>query len=324
MEPGVTYAELRFPQTPAPPARKGQAAVVRTTVTTSGKAAVSSPVSTKLVRTLAILSFILLVLVVTLLILAMRWSSQLQRRTAEVMQCSANATLLSEEVMYFSKLWDTSQQNLTQLLSEYAAMTSLYQNLSVSFQNTNNTLQDLLEQQRQAAEHRTQMWSWLQGRNVFQCSREDVSGHAAIRCKSCQEEWTFQNPHCYYFSEEKLSWWNSRGRCASHKSKLVSVNSREEQIFINSRLQNPHDKFWIGYSDSQKEGQWHWEDGSSGSLGFWNRYQPDNYNDAEDCVTTVQYGSPYSWNDDQCWKGFRYICEKDADQVLFNSTSIFS
>ncbi|KAJ1084942.1 hypothetical protein NDU88_005080 [Pleurodeles waltl] len=323
MEPGVTYAELRFPQTPAPPARKGQAAVVRTTVTTSGKAAVSSPVSTKLVRTLAILSFILLVLVVTLLILAVRWSSQLQRRTAEVMQCSANATLLSEEVMYFSKQWDTSQQNLTQLLSEYAAMTSLYQNMSVSFQNTNNTLRDLLEQQRQAAEHRTQMWSWLQGRNDFQCYRKDMSGHAGIGCKSCQEEWTFQNLHCYYFSKEVLSWWNSRGRCASHKSKLVSVNSWEEQVFINSKSQSIEDKLWIGYSDSQKEGQWLWEDGSSNSPGFWKTGQPDNYKNLEHCATTEQMGSPYSWNDDTCTKQFRYICERDADQVFFSSTGVF-
>ncbi|XP_078527621.1 uncharacterized protein LOC144799886 [Lissotriton helveticus] len=323
MEPEVTYAELKFPPT-APPPRKGQAAVVRTAVTTTGKTPVPSPASTKLVWTLAILTLMLLVLVITLSILSVRWSSQLQERTAEVMQYSANATLLSEEVMYFSKKWDTAQQNLTQLLAEYDTMTWLYQNLSVSFQNTNETLQGMLEQQRQAEEHWTQMWQWLQGRNLFQCSREDMSGYTAIRCRSCKEEWTFQNLHCYYFSEEVQNWWISRQWCMSHKSQLVSVNSREEQVFINGRSRNSDDTFWIGYSDYQKEGQWLWEDGSSNILNFWKRREPDNYKGVENCATTEQTGSVFSWNDDNCMRRLRYICEKDTDEVFFNSTGVFS
>ncbi|XP_078526233.1 uncharacterized protein LOC144798967 [Lissotriton helveticus] len=330
MEPEVTYAELKFPPT-APPPRKGQVAVVRTAVTTTGKTPVSSPASTKLVRALAILSFILLVLVITLLILSIKWSSQLQGKTAEVMQYSANATFLSEEVRYFSKQWDTSQQNLTQLLAKYATMTWLYQNLSISYQNlsisfqsTNDTLRDVLEQQRQANELLTQMLTWLQDRNWFQCSREEMSGLTAIRCKFCQQEWTLQNMHCYYFSQDARDWWYSQGWCRRHQSQLVTVNSEEEQMFINSRSKDSYDKLWIGYSDNQKEGQWVWDDGSSSHQRFWKWGQPDNYY-SENCATTEQTESPTkSWNDDQCMKSYRYICEKDADHVLFSSTGVYS
>nr|XP_061808781.1 CD209 antigen-like protein E [Nerophis lumbriciformis] len=145
-------------------------------------------------------------------------------------------------------------------------------------------------------------------------------------CRRCETNWELEGESCYYFSEIYLTWESSRRFCQRETADLVKIDTYNEQRFLQLRLKDimssPEDKFWIGLSDSQQEGQWLWVDGSrlDSSFKFWGRNQPDNYQPdkgGEDCV---RIGERYSsdnfnnWFDQPCEVPHRWICEKAAQR----------
>uniref|UniRef100_A0A8C6T733 C-type lectin domain-containing protein n=1 Tax=Neogobius melanostomus TaxID=47308 RepID=A0A8C6T733_9GOBI len=136
----------------------------------------------------------------------------------------------------------------------------------------------------------------------------------------CAEDWELHGTKCYYFSPRsaKLPWKESRKMCQRLKGDLVKIESREEQ-----------DKFWIGLTDSETEGQWVWTDGSplNSSLAFWAdddyNKEPDNWTvedpEGEDCVRMGPkapfIGSLKWWYDGSCKKEQQSICEKTAKKL---------
>uniref|UniRef100_A0A8C4GI66 C-type lectin domain-containing protein n=1 Tax=Dicentrarchus labrax TaxID=13489 RepID=A0A8C4GI66_DICLA len=124
---------------------------------------------------------------------------------------------------------------------------------------------------------------------------------------------------CYYFSTNYLTWSESRDECRQKGGDLVQIDSREEQV-------KHTDKFWIGLTDSEKEGTWLWVDRSplNKRLTFWSGKEPDNramYNpDGEDCVRMgKKAGAPdlKCWFDQSCKYTYRSICEKPAETGHF-------
>ncbi|XP_051247512.1 C-type lectin domain family 4 member E-like [Dicentrarchus labrax] len=145
-------------------------------------------------------------------------------------------------------------------------------------------------------------------------------------CTKCEHGWEQHGRQCYYFSINHLTWNNSRDECQQKGGDLVQIDSREEQTFLELKLRekmnSDEDKFWIGLTDSEKEGTWLWVDGSplNERLTFWNGSEPDNWTvgdrDGEDCVRMGEKtGAPdlKCWFDESCKASFRYICEKPAE-----------
>ncbi|XP_062266243.1 C-type lectin domain family 6 member A-like [Platichthys flesus] len=83
-------------------------------------------------------------------------------------------------------------------------------------------------------------------------------------CPSCEDGWEPHGGKCYFFSSVTLTWDQSRKQCKSMRGDLVVINSREEQRFLVSRVsekkEKPYEMFWIGLTDSKKEGEWIWVD----------------------------------------------------------------
>ncbi|XP_039462100.1 CD209 antigen-like protein E isoform X2 [Oreochromis aureus] len=142
-------------------------------------------------------------------------------------------------------------------------------------------------------------------------------------CYICEEGWELHGGKCYYFSNNKSSWNESRDECRAKRGDLVKIDSREEQTFLERRLRDVmtevQDKFWIGLTDSAVEGRWVWVDGSplNESLEFWSKGEPDNWKsehpDGEDCVRMGEKGGAKDlkcWFDAVCSKPHRSICEK--------------
>uniref|UniRef100_A0A8C4F9Q3 C-type lectin domain-containing protein n=1 Tax=Dicentrarchus labrax TaxID=13489 RepID=A0A8C4F9Q3_DICLA len=113
----------------------------------------------------------------------------------------------------------------------------------------------------------------------------------------CEYGWEQHGRQCYYFSTNYFTWSNSRDECRQKGGDLVQIDSREEQ-------------FWIGLTDSEKEGTWLWVDGSPLNERFdWK--DPDG----EDCVRMGEKaGAPdlKCWFDESCKYAHRSICEKPA------------
>uniref|UniRef100_A0A8C4HNB9 C-type lectin domain-containing protein n=1 Tax=Dicentrarchus labrax TaxID=13489 RepID=A0A8C4HNB9_DICLA len=140
-------------------------------------------------------------------------------------------------------------------------------------------------------------------------------------CPKCEYGWEQHGRQCYYFSTNYLTWSESRDECRQKGGDLVQIDSREDE-----KMNFDDDMFWIGLTDSEKEGTWLWVDGSllNESLTFWNGSEPDNWTvldpDGEDCVRMGEKtGAPdlKCWFDFSCNASYRSICEKPAETGHF-------
>ncbi|KAJ8260442.1 hypothetical protein GJAV_G00182190 [Gymnothorax javanicus] len=129
-------------------------------------------------------------------------------------------------------------------------------------------------------------------------------------CKPCPQGWVQFYSKCYFFSNERKSWTESRIDCIKQGADLVIIKSKEEQDLI-SRNSKYYDR-WIGLSDTVTEGTWLWVDGSPLQGGFWGSGEPnDQYHyRGTDCVVTAEREK--AWVDTHCKKIGRFICETDA------------
>uniref|UniRef100_A0A8C1BHM3 C-type lectin domain-containing protein n=1 Tax=Cyprinus carpio carpio TaxID=630221 RepID=A0A8C1BHM3_CYPCA len=115
--------------------------------------------------------------------------------------------------------------------------------------------------------------------------------------------WLYSNFSFYFISLLKKSWTESRRYCTERGADLIIINNREKQEFAK-RFSNGNE-FWIGLTDSDKEGNWKWVDGSTLTSGFWRSGEPNGKN-GENCVVSFSSG----WRDHPSNNAFRWICEK--------------
>uniref|UniRef100_A0A674N8C1 C-type lectin domain-containing protein n=1 Tax=Takifugu rubripes TaxID=31033 RepID=A0A674N8C1_TAKRU len=137
-------------------------------------------------------------------------------------------------------------------------------------------------------------------------------------CLNCPDGWKGFEGQCYYFSNNTLDFEKAREQCQQQGADLVKVSSKEEQKFLAAAVApmiTNNDRFWIGLTDSEKEGQWLWMDRSPLEERFdyhepddWKKEDPEN---GEDCATLGERsGKAYCWYDRTCKYPLRSICEK--------------
>uniref|UniRef100_A0A3B4TZM4 C-type lectin domain-containing protein n=1 Tax=Seriola dumerili TaxID=41447 RepID=A0A3B4TZM4_SERDU len=130
-------------------------------------------------------------------------------------------------------------------------------------------------------------------------------------CQKCEEGWEQDRGQCYFFSINGSSWEESRNGLNSSTFPLQSFLSNR----LIEKMDNTEDKFWIGLTDSEVEGEWLWVDGSrlNTSLSFWFAQEPDNWTqenpDGEDCARMGEG----MWWDKSCKASQKSICEKQAE-----------
>ncbi|KAF0880341.1 CL12B protein, partial [Crocuta crocuta] len=106
---------------------------------------------------------------------------------------------------------------------------------------------------------------------------------------------------CYHFSKEEKTWEKSRVSCQDLQSSLVKIDNKEEQIFLQSKIQY---SYWIGLSRFHGgKYPWKWLDGSHPST---------NLNFLQS-LSHVKCGSlkPSTIYTADCSRNFYYICEKE-------------
>ncbi len=91
------------------------------------------------------------------------------------------------------------------------------------------------------------------------------------------------NGHYYKAIDDADSYSQSRAEsvCAEMGGHLVSIESQEEQDFVNGIL-GSKDNYWIGLV--RDGSSWRWTDGTEFSFTQWDDNQPDNYENSEDAV----------------------------------------
>ncbi|XP_038173780.1 natural killer cells antigen CD94-like [Arvicola amphibius] len=118
---------------------------------------------------------------------------------------------------------------------------------------------------------------------------------------TCQGRWSCCGENCYYFSEEEKTWSESEASCRLLGSHLAKIDNREEQNFIQSRLNY---NYWVGLHKTERQFQWvnQKDDKLSSDL-----YVLRTHSTSEECG----YLKPMSLNSSVCSRYFRYICEKN-------------
>ncbi|XP_051991425.1 CD209 antigen-like protein C isoform X2 [Xyrauchen texanus] len=137
-------------------------------------------------------------------------------------------------------------------------------------------------------------------------------------CKLCKEGWTAYSGKCYFFSDEKQTWFESRDSCAALQAHQVIIDSKAVQDFLVSKIQETH---WIGLNDQDTEGQWIWANNQTlkeTGVEFWFRRssgssEPDNWREhnplGENCACLGDYILDF-WFDASCEYMRKYICEQ--------------
>ncbi|XP_054446801.1 natural killer cells antigen CD94-like [Pteronotus mesoamericanus] len=118
-------------------------------------------------------------------------------------------------------------------------------------------------------------------------------------CYSCQEKWIGFQCNCYFISNERKTWAESRDFCASQNSSLLHFRNRDELHF----LKFSKTFYWIGLSYSEKHGIWLWEDGSALSqdlFSFSHVVNPKN---------CIMVGTRNNILDESCEQQNPYICK---------------
>ncbi|XP_049328195.1 CD209 antigen-like protein E [Astyanax mexicanus] len=208
----------------------------------------------------------------------------------------------------------TSNTNLTaerdQLQTSYTNLTAERDQLQTS--NTNLTAErDQLQTSNSnlAAERdhlQTSNTNLTAERDQLQAERDGLQR----RCSELapRDGWIYFSSSLYYVSTEEKNWTESRNDCRKRGSDLVIINSREEQVFINTLRKGQ--RVWIGLCDAESEEVWKWVDGSELITGFWGNGQPNNYR-YEDCGLCGYGSDPVkNWADYLCNRQLFWICEK--------------
>ncbi|XP_076027222.1 uncharacterized protein LOC143016667 [Genypterus blacodes] len=125
-----------------------------------------------------------------------------------------------------------------------------------------------------------------------------------IKVLECPSGWEKFQSSCYYISKSQKNWTESRQECLLSGANLVIINSRGEQAF----LKDLQDRFWIGLSDLDNEGQWRWVDGTGLTDGIWAPEEPNDEHGGEDCVELLR--GINAWNDAPCSDIKHSVCEK--------------
>merc|ERR1711872_130052 len=124
----------------------------------------------------------------------------------------------------------------------------------------------------------------------FQCSN-NVSN---CKLTVCPDRWVVYGSHCYRMYLELHSWSDAESKCQQVGGHLASIHNYNEHEFI-FKLANNH-TVWIGGSDEGNIKNWTWSDGTKWQYTNWNKNEPNNYNNEEECAE-ISDDYEGKWND---------------------------
>lgn len=124
----------------------------------------------------------------------------------------------------------------------------------------------------------------------------------------CQKGWSWHSPSCYWLGNEQLTYNEAIKSCSGRASRLVIIQNRFDQAFVNSLLyESDGSYFWTALQDMNRTGVFQWYNGEEVTYTHWNRGDPGY--DKGGCVVLATGRSLGLWEVKDC-DSFRskYIC----------------
>ncbi|XP_076184908.1 killer cell lectin-like receptor subfamily F member 1 [Aptenodytes patagonicus] len=128
-------------------------------------------------------------------------------------------------------------------------------------------------------------------------------------CELCPPGWQLHRGRCYYFSEEAVSWDESRNNCLARKSQLLVVEDEIEMEFIDNKEKDTK-YIWIGLKiQDMKKQQSSVED----PKGEENRIAINRIGTGKNCAV---YRRKNMIQADNCQTLKKWICKKNATLLV--------
>ena len=108
----------------------------------------------------------------------------------------------------------------------------------------------------------------------------------------------------------KTSWSDANVTCTAHGyESLAKVDSVTERDALRGLVLTAGEwpDTWIGLSDPEDDGTWHWMDGSELTVDGWGPGEPTT--PGEDNCVEIYSVNDWTWNDRTCTENFPFACE---------------
>ena len=115
-------------------------------------------------------------------------------------------------------------------------------------------------------------------------------------------------PPYYTLMGDALSWTDADAACQAAGLQLASVQSAAQNALLVAAAAG--NEVWIGGTDAASEGTWVWSPFNT-PLSYTNWYpgEPNNSGGAEDCLHFNTHNAPGKWNDKNCTRTMKYVCQ---------------
>ena len=113
----------------------------------------------------------------------------------------------------------------------------------------------------------------------------------------------------YCVHVDLLSFEDAAARCEREHGHLAFIETADENANLQRALgaSPPSDRFWIGLTDREREGDFRWTNGAPITFSGFHMPEPNDDGGVEDC--TEFYAADGRWNDIDCRLGRSSICE---------------
>ena len=123
--------------------------------------------------------------------------------------------------------------------------------------------------------------------------------------------------HYYCIVHEQYSWSAAQYYCAQMGGHLATVNSEQEQFFLESINYN-RDRLWLGgFRGDNDPDSWRWVTGEPWEYTCWDKEEPNGFTGIGDGENRVALW-PFKWNDliNDSWEQEGFICEWESEPAF--------
>ncbi|XP_053538247.1 aggrecan core protein isoform X1 [Ictalurus punctatus] len=124
--------------------------------------------------------------------------------------------------------------------------------------------------------------------------------------QGCADGWLEFEGSCYIQFRERKNWTNAEQHCRELNSHLLSITSKQEQIFVYNHMR---DDQWIGLTDRDKQNEFRWTDESPLEYENWRPTLSNSYFDAANECAAMTWHELGQWTSVPCNHHLVFTCK---------------